>query len=146
MRPNSKRPKGAMMSRLSNVICVDWNLVVGRHKIDLGEEDFTSKMRCKVLDVRQRVPVRGNGVFKPLAISTWTSLTVFLHNHMKRRRPCTRRWPDGSHIQELVELGFCSDELLWRMSKDLSEDRATFSNNVGSDTVSSLGVTGAECG
>ena len=81
--------KGCNDGGLSNIIVVDLNLVIGTHKINFGEDGFASKMRCKVLDVRERIAVRSRSVVKSAVVSTWAPLTVLLHYHVKRRRPGT---------------------------------------------------------
>lgn len=83
-----EKVEGCNDSDLSNVIFVDWDLVISTHKINF-EDGFASKIRCKVLDVREQIPFRGGGVVESSVVSTWAPLTVFLHDHMRRLSPGT---------------------------------------------------------
>lgn len=48
-----------------------------------------SARRCEVLNVREYIPVRTEGVFKLPVVSAWKLLINLLYDHSKRHHPGT---------------------------------------------------------
>ena len=77
-----KKAERCSYSGLGNVIVVDRDLVISSDKVDFGKDGVASKVRGKVLNMRQRIAVRGGGVVETSVVSTRAPLTIWLHDHV----------------------------------------------------------------
>ena len=104
-----------------DILWSDRYLMVSPDEVDLGEYCATWKAGRKVLNMWNWVTIWFSGGIDSPIVTTRAPVTVRLRDHVKRRRPVTRRYTYGVRSHHLIKLSFSSSKLFWRKASSLRE-------------------------